>query len=109
MTEVYGAGQKVLEQKGYPNILTKIRVRGTHSRSNLTLAVLVGPEAGGGAQRGVEVPRRHGTMGKWAPGQQAAATAPLAAATAPRDQVMLSGTNLWAMTLLIGTDKVTPL
>ena len=115
MTEVYGAGQKVLRQKRHPNTLKEIRVGGTHSRPILTLAVL-GPETGGGVPRGVGVPRRPGTMGMWAPGlraattaPRAAATAPRAAATAPRDQVMLCGTNLWAMTLLIGTDKVTPL
>ena len=102
MTEAHGVGQKVLGQKGCPNALTEVRVRGTHSQSNLTITVLVGPEAGGGARRGAEAPRHHGTMGKWAPGQRAVATA-------PRDQVMLYGTKLWAMIPLIGTGRVTPL
>ena len=102
MTEALGEGQKVLGQKGRPNELTELRVRGTHSQSNLTITVLVGPEAGGGARRGAEAPRHHGTMGKWAPGQRAVATA-------LRDQVMLCGTKLWAMIPLIGTDRVTPL
>ena len=87
MTEAHGEGQKVLGQKGRPNELTKLRVRGTHSQSNLTITVLVGPEVEGGARRGAEAPRRPGMTGKWAPGQRAVATA-------PQDQVMLCGMKL---------------
>ena len=86
MTEARGEGQKVLGKRGRPNELTELRVRGTHSQSNLTITVL-DPEAEGGAQRGAGAPWRPGTTGKWAPGQQAVATA-------PQDQVMLCGMKL---------------
>ena len=59
MTEARGEGQKVLGKRGRPNELTKLRVRGTHSQSNLTITVLVRrPEE----ERDAE-PKRLGVLG----------------------------------------------